>query len=115
MQRLAKPSDYVLQDIFGRSMYVLPWESMLCPGNPAEDPETGAEEYNAHALVRAQKGDTGAIHDPVGDSVDSALKTPGEAYRALASDLAEAFLGKYQFPWMTWSIGTRKRKSIRGA
>ena len=115
MQRLAKPSDYVLQDILGRSMYVLPWESMLCPGNPGEDPETGAEEYNAHALVRAQKGDTGAIHDPVGDSVDSALKTPGEAYRALASDLAEAFLGKYQFSLDDLEHWDEETKSIRGA
>ena len=97
MQRLAKPSDYVLQDVLGRSMYVLPWEPRLCPGNPADDPETGAAEYNEHALVRAQEGDTGAIPDPVGEAVDLALKTPGEAYRALAEDLAEAYQGRYRF------------------
>lgn len=115
MQRLAKPSDYVLQDILGRSMYVLPWESMLCPGNPADDPEIGAAEYNAHALVKAQEGDTGSIHDPVGDSVCSALKTSGEAYRALASDLAEAFLGKYQFCLDDLENWDEETKSIRCA
>ena len=115
MQRLAKPSDYVLQDVLGRSMYVLPWEPRLCPGNPAEDPETGAAEYNEHALSRAQEGDTGVTHDPVGDSVDSALKTPGEAYRALASDLADAFLGKYRFCLDDLEHWDEETKSIRGA
>ena len=97
MQRLAKPSDYVLQDVLGRSMYVLPWEPRLCPGNPAENPETGAAEYNENALLRAQEGDTGAVTDEVGDSVDWALKTPGEAARAFAADLAAAYQGDYQF------------------
>ena len=55
MQRLAIPSDYVLQFILGRASYVLPWEDKLCPGNPADDPETGAEEYNAYAIKRRRK------------------------------------------------------------
>ena len=97
MQRLANPSDYVLQDVLGRSMYMLPWEPRLCPGNPAENPETGAAEYNEHALLRAQEGDTGVVPDEIGDSVSWALKTPGEAARAFAADLAAAYQGDYQF------------------
>ena len=31
------------------------------------------------------------------DAVYLALKTPGEAYRALAEDLAEAYQGRYRF------------------
>ena len=81
-----------------RSIHVRPALGVdALPWQPSRDPETGAAEYNAHALVRAQEGDTGAIHNPIGDSVDSALKTPGEAYRALAGDLAEAYQGRYRF------------------
>ena len=97
MQRLAIPSDYVLQYILGRASYVLPWEDRLCPGNPADDPEIGAEEYNAYAIKRAQEGDRASKPDPVLDAVYLALKTPGEAYRALAGDLAEAYQGHYRF------------------
>lgn len=97
MQRLAKPSDYVLQDILGRSIYVLPWEPRLCPGNPTDNPETGAAEYNEDALRRIQDGDRVKIRDEVGNSVDWALKTPGEAARVFAADLAAAYQGDYQF------------------
>ena len=97
MQRLAIPSDYVLQFILGRASYVLPWEDRLCPGNPTDDPETGAEEYNAYAIKKAQGVDRATKPDPVLDAVYLALKTPGEAYRALAGDLAEAYQGRYRF------------------
>ncbi|AWZ09934.1 MULTISPECIES: hypothetical protein [Bacteria] len=97
MQRLAIPSDYVLQFILGRASYVLPWEDKLCPGNPADDPETGAEEYNAYAIKKAQEVGRATKPDPVLDAVYLALKTPGEAYRALAEDLAEAYQGRYRF------------------
>ena len=97
MQRIAKPSDYVLQDILGRSQYVLPWEDKLCPGNPTDNPESGADEYNRHALERAHNSGIALTDDPIGDAVNAALKTPGEAYRALARDLAAAYLGDYQF------------------
>lgn len=97
MQRLAKPSDYVLQDILGKSHYVLPWEDKLCPGNPTDDPVIGAVAYNEHALERAHNGGVGLTADPIGDAVNSALKTPGEAYRTLARDLAASYLGDYQF------------------
>ena len=45
MQRLAKPSDYVRQEVLGQSTYVLSWEPRLCPGNPTEDPDLGAQLY----------------------------------------------------------------------
>ena len=45
MQRLAKPSDYVRQEVLGQSTYVLPWEPRLCPGNPTDDPALGAHLY----------------------------------------------------------------------
>ena len=115
MQRLAIPSDYVLQFILGRASYVLPWEDKLCPGNPADDPETGAEEYNAYAIKKAQEVGRATKPDPVLDAVYLALKTPGEAYRALASDLAEAFLGKYQFSLDDLEHWDEETKSIRGA
>ncbi|MQT50296.1 hypothetical protein GHO40_26905, partial [Pseudomonas helleri] len=97
MQRLAKPSDYVLQDILGRSQYVLPWEDKLCPGNPTDDPDAGSIEYNEHAIERAHNGGMTIATDPVADAVNAALKTPGEAYRAFADDLSAAYLGRYQF------------------
>ena len=54
MQRLANPSDYVRQDVLGQSTYVLPWEPRLCPGNPTDDPELGAQMYNEFACNAAQ-------------------------------------------------------------
>lgn len=113
MQRLAKPSDYILQDVLGRASYVLPWETRLCPGNPADDPESGAIAYNEHALERAQNGGLSAVPDPVGDAVDLALKTSGEAYRALAGDLAAAYLGQYQFSLNDWPAWDNETKTVR--
>ena len=115
MQRIAKPSDYVLQDILGKSQYVLPWEDKLCPGNPTDNPEVGALEYNEHALEMAHNGGVGLVADPVGDAVSFALKTPGEAYRSLSRDLAASYLGDYQFlisDLEHWDIET---KAIRAS
>ena len=77
MQRLAIPSDYVLQFILGRASYVLHGRTNF-PGNPADDPETGAEEYNAYAIKKAQEVGRATKPDPVLDAVYLALKTPGE-------------------------------------
>ena len=113
MQRLAKPSDYVLQDIFGKSQYVLPWEDKLCPGNPTDDPKAGAVEYNEHALERAHNGGVAIKADPVGDAVNAALKTPGEAYRTLARDLAASYLGDYQFLMSDLEQWDEETKAVR--
>ena len=97
MQRIAKPSDYVLQDILGRSQYVLPWEPRLCPGNPAEDPELGAQLYNEFACAAAKGVTQRSAGEQTADIIDWAIATPGEAARGLAADLAAAYQGKYLF------------------
>ena len=115
MQRIAKPSDYVLQDVLGRTQYVLPWEDKLCPGNPTDDPEVGAIEYNRYALERVHSGRITLTGSPVGDAVDAALKTPGEAYRALAEDLASSYLGGYEFLIGDLKLWPEETKPIRAA
>ena len=113
MQRLAKPSDYVLQDVLGQSMYVLPWEPCLCPGNPTHDPEEGAVEYNTEAIKRAQ----GAVNPPldeVEEAVQWVLNTPGDAARTLAANLAAAYQGDYVFrleDLETWDAETKKQRA----
>ena len=97
MQRLAKPSDYVRQEVLGQSTYVLPWEPKLCPGNPADDPELGAQLYNDFACAAAQGVTQRSTAEQMADIIDWAIATPGDAARALAADLAAAYQGKHQF------------------
>lgn len=97
MQRLAKPSDYVLQDVLGRPSYVLPWETRLCPGNPADDPEVGASLYNEFAQEEANGVPRRSPLEQVADIIEWTIATPGEAARRLATDLAATYQGKYQF------------------
>ena len=97
MQRLAKPSDYVRQEVLGQSTFVLPWEPRLCPGNPADDPELGAQLYNEFACAAAQGVTQRSPAEQMTDIIDWAIATPGEAARGLAADLAAAYQGKHQF------------------
>ena len=97
MQRLAKPSDYVLQKVLGQSTYVLPWEPRLCPGNPADDPELGAQIYNEFACAAAHGVTQRSPVEQITDIVEWAIATPGEAARSLAADLAATYQGKHQF------------------
>ena len=97
MQRLAKPSDYVRQDVLGQSTYVLPWEPRLCPGNPADDPELGAHLYNEFACNAAQGVTQRSPAEQMADIIGWTVATPGEAARSLAADLAAACQGKHQF------------------
>ncbi|MBW0238664.1 MULTISPECIES: hypothetical protein [Pseudomonas] len=97
MQRLAKPSDYVRQDILGQSTYVLPWEQRLCPGNPTDDPALGAKLYNEFACAAAQGVMPRSSAEQMADIVDWVIATPGEAARCLAADLAATYQGKHQF------------------
>lgn len=97
MQRLAKPSDYVRQDVLGQSIYVLPWEPRLCPGNPTDDPALGAQLYNEFACAAAQGVMQRSSIEQMADIVDWAIATPGEAARCLAADLAATYQGKHQF------------------
>jgi len=97
MQRLVKPSDYVLQDVLGQSMYLIPWESRLCPGNPAEDPNSGAQLYNAFVQKQANGVVPRTPAEQMSDILDWVFKTAGEPARRLAADLAAAYLGKHAF------------------
>ena len=97
MQRLANPSDYVRQDVLGQSTYVLPWEPRLCPGNPADDPELGAQLYNEFACNAALGVIQRSPAEQMADIIDWAIVTPGEAARSLAADLAATYQGKHHF------------------
>ena len=97
MQRLVKPSDYVLQDVLGQSMYLIPWEPRLCPGNPAEDPEVGAQLYNTFVQEQAKGVVPRAPAQQMSDILDWVFETAGEPARRLAADLAAAYLGKHSF------------------
>ena len=97
MQRLAKPSDYVRQEVLGQSSYVLPWEQRLCPGNPTDDPALGAQLYNEFACAAAQGVTQRSPAEQMADIVDWAIATPSEAARCLAADLAATYQGKHQF------------------
>ncbi|MBJ2260094.1 hypothetical protein CJF43_24315 [Pseudomonas fragi] len=97
MQRLVKPSDYVLQDVLGQSMYQIPWEPRLCPGNPAEDPEAGALLYNAFVQDQAKGVVPRTPAEQMSDILDWVFETAGEPARSLAADLAAAYLGNHAF------------------
>ena len=97
MQRLAKPSDYVLQEVLGQSTYVLPWEPRLCPGNPADDPELGAQIYNEFACATAQGVTQQSPAEQTANIIEWAIAMPGESARRLAADLAATYQGKHKF------------------
>lgn len=97
MQRLAKPTDYVLTDVLGKPMYTIPWETRLCPGNPADDPQDGASLYNEFVMAQANGEQSRTPEQQVNDIIEWTLATPGEAARRLAVDLAAAYQGTYQF------------------
>lgn len=113
MQRLVKPSDYVLQDILGRSMYVIPWEERLCPGNPADDPEQGTRLYNEFACAAAQGITQRSPSEKIDDIIEWVLTTPGEAARGLAADIAAVYLGKYQFRMDALDLWDEETKAHR--
>ena len=114
MQRLAKPSDYVRQEVLGQSTYVLPWEPRLCPGNPADDPELGAQLYNEFACANAQGIAQRSPAEQTSDIIGWVIATPGEAARSLAADLAAAYQGKHQFRMddlESWSEETKPHRA----
>lgn len=113
MQRLAKPSDYVLQEVLGQSTYVLPWESRLCPGNPTDDPDFGAQLYNEFACSAAQGVSQRSPAEQTADIVDWVIATPGEAARRLAADLAATYQGKHDFRMEDLELWDEETKSHR--
>lgn len=113
MQRLAKPSDYVLQEVLGQQMYLIPWEPRMCPGNPADDPELGAQLYNEFACAAAQGVTQRSPAEKTADIIDWAITTPGEAARSLAADLAATYLGKHQFRMEGVVCGRGRNPTLR--
>ena len=113
MQRLAKPSDYVRQEVLGQSTYVLPWEQRLCPGNPTDDPALGAQLYNEFACAAAQGVTPRSPAEQIADIVEWAIATPGEAARSLAADLAATYQGKHQFRMEDLELWDEETKSYR--
>ncbi|WP_449433492.1 hypothetical protein [Pseudomonas putida] len=97
MQRLVKPSDYVLQAVMDRKVYVLPWERRLCPGNPTDEPEQGALLYNQYILSFIHSVTPRRPEERVADIARWCLATSGETARVLADDLSAAYLDRYHF------------------
>lgn len=56
--RLALPDDFEPFDFMGRTMYRVRWCDRLCPGNPTDDPASGAKLFNEWQCAIA------AGHDP---------------------------------------------------
>ncbi|WAH62178.1 hypothetical protein LZ023_40590 (plasmid) [Pseudomonas silvicola] len=44
--RLAKLEDYQSFEMLGCTKYRITWCDKLCPGNPADDPQSGLQEFN---------------------------------------------------------------------
>lgn len=86
-----------LTEVLGKSTYVLSWESRLCPGNPAEDPELGAQLYNEFAQAEANGVQPRSAAEEFSDIIEWAIAMPGASARCLAADIAAAYQGKYQF------------------
>lgn len=113
MQRLAKPSDYVRQEVLGQLSYVLPWEQRLCPGNPTDDPALGAQLYNEFACAAAQGVTQRSSTEQIADIIDWVIATPSEAARCLAADLAATYQGKHQFQMSDLELWDEETKPHR--
>ena len=114
MQRLAKPSDYVRQEVLGQSTYVLSWEPRLCPGNPTEDPDLGAQLYNDFAQAEANGVQPRSAAEEFAYIIEWAIDMPGDPAQCLAADLAAAYQGKYQFrieDLESWDVETKAHRA----
>ena len=112
MQRLAKPSDYVLQEVLGQQMYLIPWEPRMCPGNPADDPELGAQLYNEFACAAAQGVTQRSPAEKTADIIDWAITTPEKLRAAWLLTLRLRTWASISFEWKIWSNGTKKPRTI---
>ncbi|MCW8277904.1 hypothetical protein IMF27_21920 [Pseudomonas sp. PCH199] len=114
MHRLVKPSDYVLQTVMDKAVYILPWERRHCPGNPTDEPEKGALLYNkyirnfVHGLTQRTPGER------LNEIAQSCLTLTGEPAKALADDLSAAYLGRYSFALADISKYDADSKEFRG-
>lgn len=91
--RLALPDDFEPFDFMGRTMYRVRWCDRLCPGNPAEDPATGAELFNEWQCAIA------AGHDPQlepGQRLALIIRWCLDSATKDAIKLASEIIGKYK-------------------
>lgn len=114
MQRLVKPSDYVLQAVMDKKVYILPWERRLCPGNPTDEPEQGALLYNKYILNFIHDVTPRKPGERVIDIAQWCLAIAGEPARALADDLSAAYLSRYCFLLADLSKYDDESKEFRG-
>ncbi|VVO08987.1 hypothetical protein [Pseudomonas fluorescens] len=114
MPRLVKPSDYVLQAVMDKKIYILPWERRLCPGNPTEEPEQGALLYNNYILNFIHGVTPRPPSERVIEIAQWCLAMAGEPARALADDLSAAYLSRYSFRLDDVSKYDDESKEFRG-
>lgn len=114
MPRLVKPSDYVLQAVMDKKVYVLPWERRLCPGNPTDEPEQGALLYNKYILNFIHGVTQLTPGERVVEIAQWCLAMAGEPARALADDLSAAYLDRYSFLLADLSKCDDESKEFRG-
>lgn len=114
MPRLVKPSDYVLQAVMDKRVYILPWERRLCPGNPTDEPELGALLYNKYILNFIHGVPPQIPGQRVVEIVQWCLAMTGEPARALADDLSAAYLSRYSFSLAELSKYDDESKEFRG-
>ena len=114
MQRLVKPSDYVLQTVMNRMVYILPWERRHCPGNPTDEPEQGALLYNKYILNFIHGVAPRSPSERVTEIAQWCLAIAGEPSRALADDLSAAYLSRYNFLLADISKYDDESKEFRG-
>ncbi|VVN98584.1 hypothetical protein [Pseudomonas fluorescens] len=114
MPRLVKPSDYVLQAVMDKKVYILPWERRLCPGNPTDEPEQGALLYNKYILNFIHGVTPLTPGERVIEIAQWCLAMTGEPARALADDLSAAYLSRYSFLLADLSECDDESKEFRG-
>ena len=85
IQTIVTPGDYEWSSVV--NAYVMPHRA-FAPGNPAQDPETGADEFNQWLTMQSYPA-----HSPL-DDVIVAAKQPGETGKRTASLLLELLRAK---------------------
>ncbi len=114
MHRLVAPSDYILQAVMDKKVYILPWERRLCPGNPTDEPEQGALLYNNYILNFMHGVAPREPGDQVIEIVQWCLAVAGEPARALADDLSAAYLSRHRFQLADMAKYNDESKEFRG-
>ncbi|WP_350647199.1 hypothetical protein [Pseudomonas sp. HY13-MNA-CIBAN-0226] len=114
MQRLVKPSDYVLKPMMDKMVYMLPWERRHCPGNPTDEPEQGALLYNKYILNFIDAVAPLTPKERVIVIARWCLASSGESARSLADDFSAAYLSRHNFSLADVSKSDDESKEYRG-